>query len=119
MALDKNLDRVYWQPRFVISLRRNESGTTETFVNIKFLISMFIAAFLVVSSVAHASTHEVLPEAGHELVECHGCGVVLAANEAPDTHFYLRVTAITSEAPPSLGLATPFDHYSSRAPPSN
>jgi len=91
----------------------------KTDVTFRLLISTLIAAFVVVGSVAHASTHEVLPEAGHELVECHGCSVVLATNETPNTHFYLRVTAIASETPPSLGLATAFNHYSSRAPPSN
>ena len=91
----------------------------KTDVTLRLLISTLIATFLVVGSVAHASIHEVLPEAGHELVECHGCSVVLATNEALNTHFYLRVTAIVRETPPSLGLATPFDHYSSRAPPSN
>jgi hypothetical protein len=88
-------------------------------MTLRLLISTLIATFLVVGSVAHASTHEVLPEAGHELVECHGCSVVLETNETLNTHFYLRVTAIVGETPPSLGLATSFHHYSSRAPPSN
>ncbi|MCH1601359.1 MAG: hypothetical protein L7S57_00800 [Luminiphilus sp.] len=88
-------------------------------MTLRFLISTLIATFLVVGSVAHASSHEVLPDAGHELVECHGCTVVFATAEAPTAHFYVRVTAIVHETPPSLGRAVSFDHYSSRAPPRN
>ncbi len=99
--------------------RQSVNQVSKTTVTLRLLISTLITIFLVMGSVAHASTHEVLPEAGHELVECHGCSVVSATIEAPDTHFYLRVTSIVRETPPSLGLATSFDHYSSRAPPSN
>ena len=88
-------------------------------VKVRVLISTLLATCLVVGSVVHASTHEVLPDSSHELVECLGCHVVLGTADSSQNLFYfqaIRDTNITSSGPAPV---SPFTHYVSRAPPRN
>lgn len=86
-------------------------------VKFKLLISALIAALLVLDPVAHAATHEVVPDSTHEFVECYGCSVAVAAVEETDKHFQPRAHETYNHLSTRVVLATRFNSYSPRAPP--
>ena len=86
-------------------------------MKVKLFIFALIAALLVMGPVAHAATHDFIPDGTHELVECYGCSNAPAAEGAPHTYCEPRKSAAYSVLTPAVVLSTHFNNYSSRAPP--
>ena len=86
-------------------------------MKVKLFISALIAAFLVMGPLAHAATHDVVPDVAHEFVECYGCSNASAAAETPHTYCEPQKAAAYSVLTTGVVLSTRFNNYSSRAPP--
>lgn len=86
-------------------------------MKVKLFISALIAALLVMGPVAHAATHDIIPDGEHEFVECYGCSNASAAVETPHTYCEPQKSAAYSVLTTGVVLSTHFNNYSSRAPP--
>ena len=86
-------------------------------MKVKLFISALIAAVLVMGPLAHAATHDVVPDGAHEFVECYGCSNASAAAETPHTYCEPQTAAAYSVPTTRVVLSTRFNNYSSRAPP--
>lgn len=86
-------------------------------MKVKLFISALIAAVLVMGPLAHAATHDVVPDGAHEFVECYGCSNTSAAVETPHTYCEPQISSAYSVLTTAVVLSTHFNNYSSRAPP--
>ena len=86
-------------------------------MKVKLFISALIAALLVMGPVAHAATHEVIPDGTHEFVECVSCSNAAAAPEALHTYCETQTSLVYNVRTTGAVLSTRFNNYSSRAPP--
>jgi hypothetical protein len=86
-------------------------------VKVKLFISALIAALLVMGPVAHAATHDVIPDGAQEFVECYGCSNASAAVQTPHTYCEPQTSVAYSVLTTGVVLSTHFNNYSSRAPP--
>ena len=76
-------------------------------MNRKWFLSAFIAAFLVVGSVAHGATHDFTPDTEQEFVECQACHLPFSGTEQTTRFESLTLEELPREA----------RQYKSRAPP--
>lgn len=83
----------------------------------KFLLSVFVAAFLVVGTAAHGATHDYTPEFGQELVECQACHTPFSEIEATLFEHVFATQATRFQASAQESLPSQFGQYESRAPP--
>lgn len=86
-------------------------------MNRKWFLSAFIAAFLVVGSVAHGATHDFTPDTEQEFVECQACHLPFSGTEQTEFAYDYAEQSTRFESLTLEELPREARQYKSRAPP--